>query len=138
MQQTGIVTKILPKQLAEIEVVRQSACGHDCSKCGGGCLEVSGRITAQAHNPIGAAVGDRVQIEGETKKVFRAALIVYIVPFVLLFLAYGLANVHGFSENMSILCGAGGFVLGVLLSIAYNHKIHREQSIVFVITKRFE
>ncbi len=138
MQQTGIVTKILPRNIAEIEVVRQSACGHDCSKCGGGCLEVSGRITAQAHNLIDAKVGDRVQIEGETKKVFRAALIVYIVPFVLLFLAYGIAKQYGFTENMSILCGGGGFVMGVLLSIAYNHKIHREQSIAFVITKRFE
>ena len=35
MTQQGTIKKILPGGMAEIEVTRRSACGHDCAKCGG-------------------------------------------------------------------------------------------------------
>ena len=33
MQQTATVTKLLSGNQAELTVHRQTACGHDCSKC---------------------------------------------------------------------------------------------------------
>lgn len=137
MQQRAVVTKVLGHNLAEIEVVRQSACGHDCEKCGGGCMEALGRVKAQARNPVHAKIGDEVQVEGENKQVFRAAFVVYLVPFILFFLAYGLASQSGLTENPCILIGAAGFFLGILAAIAYNQNVRRKQSIVFTITKRF-
>ena len=40
MVQTAKVTRVLADGRAEVAVKRQSACGHDCSKCGGGCSEL--------------------------------------------------------------------------------------------------
>lgn len=56
MVQTAKVTRILPGGRAEVSVKRQSACGHDCSKCGGGCSElmVSSTVSVVAANGIGA------------------------------------------------------------------------------------
>ena len=52
MVQTAKVTRLLPDGRAEVSVKRQSACGHDCSKCGGGCSElmVSSTVAVIAAN----------------------------------------------------------------------------------------
>ena len=56
MVQTAKVTRVLADGRAEVAVKRQSACGHDCSKCGGGCSElmVSSTVAVIAANPVRA------------------------------------------------------------------------------------
>lgn len=93
MQQTAIVKRLLPGNQAELQVQRVTACGHDCSKCGGCGEIVTKPITLIADNTIGAEVGDAVVITGSSKQVLGLAAIVYMVPVVLFFVLYGVAAV---------------------------------------------
>ena len=87
--QQGTIKKLLPNGLAEVEVTRRSACGHDCAKCGGcGGLETQ-TLYVTARNHAHASVGDRVLLEGETKQVLGFAVLVYLLPLVLFFVGYG-------------------------------------------------
>ena len=89
MTQQGTIKKLLPNGLAEVEVTRRSACGHDCAKCGGcGGLETQ-TLYVTARNHAHASVGDRVLLEGETKQVLGFAVLVYLLPLVLFFVGYG-------------------------------------------------
>ena len=65
MVQTAKVTRVLADGRAEVAVKRQSACGHDCSKCGGGCSElmVSSTVAVIAANPVRAMPGDMVTVQ---------------------------------------------------------------------------
>ena len=80
MIQKALVKKILDNTHAEIEVQRQSACGHDCASCGG-CGAPQERIKAVAINKVQAEVGDIVTIEGENKQILRMAAIVFCVCY---------------------------------------------------------
>ena len=68
MIQTAKVTRVLDNGTAEVAAKRQSACGHDCSKCGGGCSElmVSSTVSVVASNPVRAMPGDMVRVESST------------------------------------------------------------------------
>lgn len=135
MTQKAIVKKLLPRGLAEIEVQRQSACGHDCASCGG-CGTPTERIMATAVNQAGAQAGDTVTIEGDNKEVFGAAIIVYAVPLILFIALYAIARVAIQSEGVSILIGSIGFVFGIAFAVAYNHYKKRRGMTPFVIIKR--
>ena len=124
MIQTAKVTKVFPDGRAEVAVKRQSACGHDCSKCGGGCSElmVSSTVSVVAANGIGAQPGDMVTVESSTKGVLGAAVMVYVVPFLLFFIGYFTAAALGMSGGGSAGVGAligGG--LGALAGGVYGH-----------------
>ena len=81
--------------MAEVEVTRRSACGHDCAKCGGcGGLETQ-TLYVTAFNGVAAQVGDRVLLEGETGRVLGIAVLVYLLPVVLFFIGYGAGSVLG-------------------------------------------
>ena len=119
MVQTAKVTRILPGGRAEVSVKRQSACGHDCSKCGGGCSElmVSSTVSVVAANGIGAQPGDMVTVESSTKGVLGAAVMVYVVPFLLFFIGYFTAA-----------------ALGLVLAVLWDRRVRKQQSISFRIT----
>lgn len=111
MQQTAIVKRILPKNQAELQVQRVTACGHDCSKCGG-CIEVVTKpIMVTADNSIGAQIGDVVMITGDSKQVLGLAAIVYMVPIILFFALYGIAAL--LSLPIPGLWGGFGFFGGI-------------------------
>lgn len=134
MQQKATVTKILPDNMAEIEVVRPTACGHDCSKCNGCETVVAQRIRVVARNPLAAAPGAQVMIEGENKKVFGAAAIVYLIPFALFFIAYGIARAALLlSEGGAAICGMAGFAIGMLGALGYNKRMQAAGAVTFVI-----
>lgn len=135
MTQKAVVKKLLADGLAEVEVQRQSACGHDCASCGG-CGAPTERIQTRAVNEIGAEVGETVTIEGKNKEVYGAALIVYTVPLALFIVLYALVRALGQGEGVSSIAGVVGFIVGVLLAVAYNHSIKRRGMTPFVIIKR--
>ena len=120
MQQTATVTKLLSGNQAELTVHRQTACGHDCSKCGGGCSElmVSSTVAVVAENPVRAMPGDRVTVESSTGGVLKAAALVYLAPFALFFLGYFLTAALGMTEGVSAACGGIGFAAGAAAMIA--------------------
>ena len=88
MIQTAKVTKVFPDGRAEVAVRRQSACGHDCSKCGGGCSElmVSSTVAVMAANPVRAMPGDMVRVVSSTGGILKAGVVVYLGAFILFFL----------------------------------------------------
>lgn len=137
MTQNAVVKRLLPNGRAEVEVTRQSACGHDCAKCGGGCTEmVSGPILAEAVNQIGAQPNERVVIEGEFKQLMGLAAIVYAVPLVLFFVLFALGSLLRMGEGVSSLLGVLGFVLGVAFAIRYNKRYKERGTMVFTIISR--
>lgn len=136
MIQTAKVTKVLDNGTAEVAVKRQSACGHDCSKCGGGCSElmVSSTVSVTASNPVRAMPGDMVRVESSTGGVLKAAVAVYLVPFVLFFLGYFICAAAQLSGGISAAVGGIGFAAGVLLAILLDRQVRRNRSITFCIT----
>lgn len=132
MQQFAVVKKLLPNQQAELQVQRQTSCGHDCSKCGG-CTEVMSKpLIVLADNSVGAQIGEVVRIEGSTKKVLGLAAIVYIVPFILFFALYAAAAY--FTLPVPGVWACIGFVLGIVLAKLVNDRMSKEEP-VYTISK---
>ena len=102
-------------ETAKVQYHRPTACHGDCSKCAGGCgaMAAQEEIVVTAQNLIGARVGDAVYIEGETKKVAWAILLVYVMPVVLFLIGYFLGQQWDHGNLIGIL----GFFLGLVLAV---------------------
>ena len=136
MTQQGTIKKLLPDGMAEIEVTRRSACGHDCAKCGGcGGLETQ-TLYVTARNRAKADVGERVLIEGETGQVLGLAILVYVLPIVLFFVGYALGSVLFTGAAAGALGGGVLFVLGILGAILYSRRMKARNEVPYEITKR--
>lgn len=96
---------------------RPTACHGDCDHCAGGCgaMAAKEKIIVEAENLIGARPGDRVIIEGATKKVVSAIMLVYVLPLVLFFLGYFLTQHF---TGPATLVALIGFTLGLLAASA--------------------
>ena len=95
---------------------RPTACHGDCDNCAGGCgaMAAKERIIVEAENLIGAKPGDQVMIEGNASKVAYAIILVYVIPVVLFFLCYFIADHFMFYPS---LLGILGFFLGIALAV---------------------
>jgi sigma-E factor negative regulatory protein RseC len=94
MMRNAIVVDVYDDGWAEVAVRRTSACGHDCTSCGG-CTAGNGTLTVRAVNKAGAAIGDRVVIESSTEAVLSAAVLAYLLPMAALLAAVVLTTVLG-------------------------------------------
>lgn len=122
--------------MAEVEVTRRSACGHDCAKCGGcGGLETQ-TLYVTARNHADAGIGDRVLIEGETGRVLGFAVLVYVLPIVLFFVGYAAASVLSAGSAVSALSGGVLFAAGLVAAVLYSREMKRKNDIPFAITQR--
>ncbi len=101
MKETGKVIQAT-EETATVRLTRQSACGGNCASCGA-CPYQTAEVTVT--NTLGAKPGDTIEIELNTKKVYQAAFLVYILPLVCFFLAYFLCCYFGTPENFCILAG---------------------------------
>lgn len=136
MTQQGTIKKLLPDGMAEIEVTRRSACGHDCAKCGGcGGLETQ-TLYVTARNKTDARVGERVLIEGETGQVLGLAVLVYVLPIVLFFVGYALASLLFEGGAAGAIGGGVLFAAGILSAIWYSHRMKVRNQVPYEITKR--
>lgn len=89
MDQIGQVVEIQGKT-ALVRVRRTSACGENCSSCGGGCKPTSS--TLKAVNGLDAKVGDMVKVEMNPGAYVLLAFVGYILPIIIAVAAYLLAN----------------------------------------------
>ena len=112
MTQDAVVTKLVSRHVAEVEVERGTACGGTCESCEA-CV-FQNRIRAEAVNKVSALPGQKVVIESKTSDVLGAAALLYLVPFVLLFL--------GYAEGGCVLIGFGFFALGVAFNVIYQRR----------------
>ena len=101
--------------MARVSYRRPTACHGACSKCAGGCGSMAAKeeIIVSAENLIGAKTGDSVYIEGETKKVAWAIVLVYVIPVVLFLAGYFLGQQWGYGNLIGVL----GFFLGLALAV---------------------
>lgn len=103
---------------ATVEVRRSTMC-EGCEKsggCGGHCAITgivgdSRPMTARALNPIGAKVGDAVEVESAERVVLGSAALVFLVPLAVCALFFFLGSRLFGSEGAGVLTAAAGFVL---------------------------
>ena len=68
------------------------------------------KMTIKADNAVGAAVGDRVEIESESKSVLLLSALVFVIPLLVLVAVYFL-TLNYFEERTSIIFGLLSFCL---------------------------
>ena len=120
MTQNAVVTRILSRHTAEVEVERGTACGGNCGACDA-CV-FQNVIRATAVNKVSALPGQQVVIESKTSAVLGAAMLLYIVPFVLLFNGYAVGAALHLAEGGCILFSALFFALGVAVNVLYQRR----------------
>ena len=124
MTQIATVERILDAQRAEISVPRKSACGHDCEECAG-CGVTGAAVRARALNPIGAKPGQKVVVESSTQKMLHIVMLVYLTPIVLFLVGY-FATIAVSSMAVRYTAAGIGFVLGILIAVAYDRRLRRQ------------
>ncbi len=120
MTQDAIVTKIIDRRTAEVEVERGTACGGTCSSCDACVFQNTIRTTA--YNRVSALPGQKVVIESRTSQVLGAAALLYIIPVILLFVGYAIGAAVGLAEGGCILCSCLFFILGVAVNVIYQRR----------------
>ena len=130
MRQQVEVKSVTPDGYASVAALRRSAFSGDCHQCSG-CGAVVQEVQVLARNPIGAKPGDQVIVQTENKTVFRAMLVVYLLPLVLLLAGYLAGSAAGVPAGLGALAGFG---LGVLLMLWYNRHVARRGQVQFTIT----
>ena len=130
MDQLVRVKETYDNGTAQVICIRESACSGDCHKCSG-CGAAKEVILLTAENPIGAGVGDLVNLRSETGPVLKAAAVLYMMPLVLFFTGYALAEALGFS---GALFGCLAFVLSVVLIVIYDRRMAKKENTIYTIT----
>ncbi len=130
MTQDAIVTKIVDRNKAEVEIKRGTACGGNCESCAGhGCSGTAvyqKKIRIVASNKVYAKVGDHVVISSETKSIMGALLFLYVLPLVAFLAGYMITAMLGASEGVSILSSMLCFFVTVAIIIFYTRRKKKE------------
>ena len=132
MTQFAIIKKLTAPDKAEVVVLRGTACGDDCGSCE--VCHYASKIRVEARNDVGAQLGDRVEIEARTSRVLGAAVLVYVVPFVLFFIGYAVAAALNFSEGLSMVMSFAAFAVGMVIVVIVGRR-HRKNPITYNITR---
>ncbi|MBR4990274.1 MAG: SoxR reducing system RseC family protein [Oscillospiraceae bacterium] len=130
MDQIVRVKQIYEDGTAQVICIRESACSGDCHKCSG-CGAAKEAILLTVENPIGAGVGDLVNIRSETGPVLKAAAVLYMLPLVLFFAGYALAAAL---DQSGALFGALAFMLSIVLIVVYDRRMARKENTIYTIT----
>lgn len=133
MTQTAQVKRAFPNGTAEVAVVRQGACAHNCSECGGCMTAAQPTVTALADNAVGAREGELVVVETENAQLMGIIAFVYLVPLVLLVGGYLAAQAAGFTQGWCILSGVTAFAVSILLVVWLDRRVKRRKALQFKI-----
>ena len=129
MTQDAVVTKLLPGNMAEVLVMRTTACGSNCGSCES-CIYQS-ELKTLARNRIDAKPGQKVLIESRTSLVFNAAMLVYVMPLILFLLGYALAYALGASEGICILVSFAALIASAVILVLSQRAKKGENKITF-------
>ena len=124
MTQDAIVYKCLPNNMAEVVVTRTTACGSNCGNCES-CIFQS-ELKTLAKNTIAARPGQKVIIESKSSKIYKAAMLVYILPLILMVLGYALGAVLSAGEGLGIALGFVGLIAGAALIVLSERRKNKE------------
>lgn len=124
MTQDAIVYKCLPNNMAEVVVTRTTACGSNCGNCES-CIFQS-ELKTLAKNTIAARPGQKVIIESKSSKIYKAAMLVYILPLILMVLGYALGAALSAGEGLGIALGFVGLIAGAALIVLSERRKNKE------------
>ena len=124
MTQDAIVYKCLPNGMAEVVVTRTTACGSNCGNCES-CIFQS-ELKTLAKNSIDARPGQKVIIESKSSKIYKAAMLVYILPMILMVLGYALGAALSTGEGLGIALGFAGLIAGAALIVLSERRKNKE------------
>ena len=130
MEQLVRVREVYDNGTAQVICVRESACSGDCHKCSG-CGAAKEAILLTADNPIGAGVGDLVNLQSDTGPVLKAAVVLYMMPLVLFFAGYAIGAALDLSGAVT---GSLAFVLSIVLIVAYDRRMAKKDNTTYTIT----
>ena len=129
MTQDAIVVKLLPNSMAEVVVTRSTACGNNCGSCES-CIFQS-ELKTLAKNNIGAKPGQKVVIASSSKKIFSAALLVYIMPLLFFLVGFAVSSALGASEGICVLVSFLSLILSAAVLIITQRTKTGSQQISF-------
>lgn len=115
MRQFGEVVAV-HGDMAKVKVVQHSACSGCHQKCG--MAHEMKEISVDARNLIAAEVGDKVLLELHHRQVLNAALMVYILPLLFLFIGVGIGTYYLDTELQALVVGLLGLG-GSFLALKY-------------------
>ena len=133
MVQEATVTKVFADSMAEVSVVRTSACSKNCSSCEGCALQT--KLSVVAFNATSSSVGQKVLIESQSSKIFGAAIAVYLLPMFTMIFASVFAACYGAAESICVISAFGGLALGICIAFAINRFLKGKKSIKYTIIK---
>lgn len=137
MTQDATVTKLLPNNMAEVAVTRTTACGGNCGNCES-CIFQS-ELKTPAKNLAGARPGQKVIIQSKSSSVYKAAMLVYVLPIALIVLGYAIAYMLGATEGLCIIASFAGLIIGaVIVVLSQRLKKNHENDISFDIIQVVE
>ena len=122
MRQLGRVYKVTDG-IAEISVVRESACGDNCSSCSAKCTLKDASVSAKAVPGLNA--GDMVHIEMAASKIIFAAFLVYITPIFALLIGYFAGTGMGLGEDASAGIGILAMVIWFFVVYAIDKRLKK-------------
>ena len=132
MKQTATVLRLLGDDVAEVAVVRQSACAHDCADCAG-CGAKPGRIIVQAKCDCPVSPGDKVELYSGNSVLGYAAL-VYLIPLLLFLFGYIAAPFP--SELIRFVFGSAGFALGLIPAVLCDRRVRGRKAAMYRILRK--
>ena len=122
MRQIGRVLGVTDG-IAEISVVRESACGDNCSSCSAKCTLKDAKVSAKA--VPGLQKGDMVYIEMASSKIIFAAFLAYITPIFALLLGFLLSSSSGLGEEVSAGIGILSMVVWFFVVYAIDKRLKK-------------
>lgn len=126
MTQEAVVTKLLPRGMAEVAVKRTTACGGNCGSCESCVFE--NQMKTPALNRLQAQPGQKVMIESQSSKIFKAAFLVYVLPLLFFLAAYAIAAAFHLSETACMISSFCGLLLGaVILVLSQKHRKGKDE-----------
>lgn len=133
MTQDAVVTQIFPNNMAEVAVVRGTACGSNCGNCES-CL-YQNELKTMAKNCINAKPGQKVIIQSKSSRVFSAAMLVYVMPLVFFLVGYAVAYALGAGEGLCVGVSFGGLVIGGIVLVVSQRMRKNKNPITFDIVR---
>lgn len=121
MTSVGYVTEV-KGDMAKVRFIRESACGGNCSSCGG-CNAKT--IEKWLKNSLNVNAGDKVIIKTSSEKILFSAFILYILPLVMFFSFYIILNIF-LNEIISLLSGTLAFFLSFMIAKKYGNGLKIE------------
>ncbi len=122
MRQTGRVLKVTDG-IAEISVVRESACGDNCASCSAKCTLKDANVSAKAIP--GLQKGDMVYIEMAASKIIFAAFLAYITPIFALLIGFFAGAGLGLGEEASAGVGILSMVIWFFVVYAIDKRLKK-------------